>query len=162
MTVDDGGTSTLRETIQPSTTYVTVVAIALVLFAGCAQPVQNGTARPPTSSDSPIETTSPVGTGDLLHDLTVRNFRDDEVTLDVTVTANRSGGVLFQRTLALAPNASEDFDLQFPDTGKYTILTRENGTSYEYVWHVERTPPSFEVIVTASSRGNVTYLESSG
>lgn len=145
---------------QPSTAYSTVV-IALVLLAGCSQPVPNARSQSPTVSDSPTETTSAVGTGDLPYDLTVRNFRDHEVTLDVTVSANNSGDILFERTLTLAPDASEDFDLQFPGAGEYTILTRENETSYRYVWHVERTPPSFEVIVTADSRGNVTYLESS-
>ncbi|PSQ31188.1 hypothetical protein BRD16_03385 [Halobacteriales archaeon SW_6_65_46] len=146
----------------------------LIAVAGCSGPAQQPTDPPtapsptttsavptPTATATSSPTSEPIGTGDLPYDLMVRNSEDQVVTLDVVVTRNETGDIIFERSLTLDPSeGGRNFDLAFSEPGNYTITTTRDGETYRYGWTIEYIPPQFEVIVTAR-RGRVTYVASS-
>ena len=146
----------------------------LIAVAGCSGPTQQPTDSPtapsptatsavptPTATATPSPTSEPIGTGDLPYDISVRNFEDEVVTLDVVVTRNETGDTVFERSLTLDPSeGGRNFDLAFSEPGNYTITTTRDGETYGYGLTVERTPLSFAIDITAR-QGRVTYVASS-
>lgn len=134
---------------------ITTVTFLLVA-AGCTGGPPPAT---PTGPDSPSATERPVGTGDLPYDLRIRNYENATRTVTVTVTFDGTGERIFSESARLGPGERIDRDLPFHDPGNYTVEATVDGTTYEYVWHLEVTPPSHELIVTAD-RGEVYFTRS--
>ena len=143
----------------------------LIAVAGCSGPAQQPTDSPasptatsavptPTATATPSPTRELAETGNLPYDISVRNFKDEVVTLDVLVTRNETDDIIFERSLTLDPSVGRNFDLNFSEPGNYTITTTRDGETYRYGWTIEYIPPQFEVIVTAD-QGRVTYVASS-
>ena len=142
----------------------------IVILSGCltggtstvtTTPTTTSEVPTPTATATPSPTRELAETGNLPYDLVVRNFEDEVVTLDVVVTRNKTGDIIFERSLTLDPSyGGPNFDLDFSEPGNYTITTTRDGETYRYGWTIEYIPPQFEVIVTAD-QGRVTYVASS-
>lgn len=130
-----------------------VVVAILLVAAGCTGGPPPAT---PTGPASPSATERPVGTGDLPYDLRVRNYENATRTVTVTVTFDGTGEQVFSESATLDSGERIDRELSFRDPGNYTVEATVNGTTYEYVWHLEVTPPSHELIVTAD--GGAVYF----
>jgi hypothetical protein len=140
----------------------------LIVLAGCSvgtsgtqqSPSEPGSATPsPTGTQSP-SSTSPVGTASYSHDLLVRNFQENE-TATLWVRIQTSDGTrIFNSTLTLTPSESREFDIEYPSAGNYSITTTRQETNYTYQFTIEGTPPSYEIIVSATDEG-VGYIKSS-
>jgi len=108
----------------------------------------------PTPTDGLTETPTdePVGTSGYETDLDVRSYEETSVDLNVMITRNETGEVIFRENLTVGPNDVYDFDIPFPEPGNYTVRAVRNGTVYTYVWELEYTDPSYELIVEANDR----------
>jgi len=101
-------------------------------------------------TESPTPTSDPVGTSGYETDLDVRNYEETPVSLNVSTTRNETGEVIYQKNLTVAPDEVYDFGIPFPEPGNYTVRAVRNGTVYTYVWELEFTDPSYELIVEAN------------
>lgn len=133
-----------------------VVATTLLITAGCTGSPSSSTT---TRLDSPSATDRPVGTSDLPYDLRIRNYGNSTRTVTVTVTYDGTGEQVFSKSATLGPGERIDRELTFLDPGNYTVEATVNGTTYEYVWQLEVTPPSHELIVTTDG-GDVYFTRS--
>jgi hypothetical protein len=149
----------------------------LIVLAGCSvgtsgtqqSPSEMGSTSPsPTGTQSPFSTsltenpssTSPVGTASYPHDLRVRNFQENE-TATLWVRIHTSDGTrIFNSTLTLSPSENRKLDIEYPSAGNYSITTTRQETNYTYQFTIEGTPPSYEIIVSATDEG-VVYTKSS-
>lgn len=134
-----------------------VLVAALLITAGCI----GGPSSTSPAPDSPTvtDTKSPVGTGGFPWDLRMRNYGNSTADMNVTVTYNKTGEEIFSRDTTLEPEENVDESLTFPEPGNYTVRATVSGTTREYTWYIEHTPPSWELIVTADD-GEVYFTES--
>ena len=127
---------------------------------GNREPTEKINTRTTISTDT--ATPEPVVTGNSPYNLRIRNFRNETVTLHTTVRANDTEEIVFNQSVTLTSSARSDFTVDFPAKGNYTVTTTDSdGAVYQYIWNVEYLPPTFDVIVTADPRGNVTHITSS-
>lgn len=74
-------------------------------------------------------TDEPVGTAGLSHDTGVQNLENRSVTVTLSVVQNATGESLLNTTVTLDMYESREYDIQFPDTGNYTLRATFNGTT---------------------------------
>lgn len=137
-----------------------VLLASLMATAGCFGGGPVSTSAPTNESPTATAAGSPVGTGDLPYDLRLRNYDKSTTTMNVTVTYTETGERIFAKEVTLDPDENTDFDLSFREAGNYTVNATVNGMTDEYVWKLESTPPSHELIVTTED-GDVLFLRSS-
>jgi len=142
-----------------------VAVAALLVLAGCGggvgtpssempsnSPTSTVDTESPTPADEPTDTPTdePVGTSGYETDLDVRSYEETSVSLNVSITRNQTGNVIFSENLTIEPDGVHNFDIPFPEPGNYTVRAVRNGTVYTYVWELEFTDPSYELIVEAN------------
>lgn len=125
-------------------------------------PVDNtGTEPGESGSSSPEATTvtgtdEPVGTAGLSYDTGVRNLENRSVTVILSVVQNATGESLLNTTVTLDTYESREYDIQFPDTGNYTLQATFNGTTRTMSWTLNQRDPSYAIMVLVND-GTVSF-----
>jgi|GEM_PF-1443659 len=159
---------------------VTLLVVVLLVSAGClgtgADTVQSPTptvvdtptpvddtetepgktSSPSSEATTVTETDEPVGTAGLTHDTGVQNLGSRSVTVTLSVVQNVTGESLLNTTVTLGTYESRRYDVQFPDTGNYTLRASLDGTTRTTSWTLDRRDPSYAVVVLVDD-GTVSF-----
>ena len=141
-----------------------VLIAVLITSSGCVgmnpstdspTPTPTPTVEPTETvpTPTPIPTVEPTETVyDLPYDLRIRNYGNETTKMEITMRYNRTGDEVFREETTLEPDEQADYNISFEGAGNYTVTATTGDASDEYVWHVESSPPSHELIATADGR----------
>ena len=133
-----------------------VLIAVLITSSGCVglNPSTDSSTPTPTPTVEPTETVR-----DLPYDLRIRNYGNETTKVEITMRYNRTGDEVFKEEMTLEPDERADHNISFEGAGNYTVTATTGDVSDEYVWHVEYSPPSHELIVTVDGR-EITFVRS--
>lgn len=159
---------------------VTLLVVVLLVSAGClgtgtdtvqsptptvvdtSVPVDDTETEPEEISSTPseavtvTETDEPVGTAGLAHDTGVQNLENRSVTVMLSVVQNATGESLLNTTVTVDGYESRRYDIQFPDSGNYTLQAKFNRTTRTMSWTLDRRDPSYAIMVLVND-GTVSF-----
>ena len=138
--------------------------VGLDPFTDSSTPTPTPTVEPTETAQTPTPTPTPMvepteTVYNLPYDLRIRNWGNETTKVEITMRYNRTGDEVFREEMTLEPDERADHNISFEGAGNYTVTATTGDVSDEYVWHVEYSPPSHELVVTVDGR-EITFVRS--